>query len=41
MESNFFKDIRELISKTEADLQVLKINLWLPKRKSGGGREMG
>ena len=35
MESNFFlkKETNELIYKIEADLQILKINLWLPKGK--------
>ena len=37
MESDFFlqKDTNELIYKTEADLQISKTNLRLPKRKHG------
>ena len=31
----FFKDTSELIYKTETDLQILKINFWLPKGKCG------
>ena len=30
-------DIHELIYKAETDLQILKINLWLPKGKYGRG----
>ena len=29
-------DTNELVYKTEADLQILKTNLWLPKGKCGG-----
>ena len=29
-------DTNELIYKTETDLQILKTDLWLPKRKRGG-----
>ena len=29
-------DTKELVYKTEADLQILKTNLWLPKGKCGG-----
>ena len=32
-------DTNELIYKTETDLETLQTNLWLPKGKSGGGRD--
>ena len=31
-------DINEPIYKTETDSQILKTDLWLPKRKCGGQR---
>ena len=30
-------DANELIYKTKSDIQILKTNLWLPKRKHGWG----
>lgn len=33
-----FKDTSELIYQTKIDLQILKTDLRLPKRKHGGGR---
>ena len=35
---NLKYDTNELIYKTEIDSQTQKTNLWLPKRKGGGGR---
>ena len=37
------RNTNELIYKTEIDSQILKTNLWLPRRKRGGGqiRSMG
>jgi len=37
MKSNSKNGTNELIYKTETDLQVSKINLWLPKGKCSGG----
>ena len=31
------RNTNELIYKTEIDSQILKINLWLPRGKCGGG----
>ena len=38
---NLIYDTNELIYKTEIDSQTEKTDLWLPKRKGGGGHKLG